>query len=143
MRHMYTADVPTTPRRYGMPWPGPATGRDAEDAGCAAFCAGEFADSEAYLTVAEMAAHTRQAGGCELGVHSGPGTASGHHDDPVSQPEDLIQIAVLEDNVLVEHYVSRDSQSSLIAATTTGLFQSGRPDWKASRVNRSKSALSP
>ncbi|WP_030326366.1 LLM class flavin-dependent oxidoreductase [Streptomyces sp. NRRL B-3229] len=47
--------------RFGMPWPGRDVGREAEQAGVGAFCAGEFADHDAYLTVAEVVAHTEHA----------------------------------------------------------------------------------
>jgi 5,10-methylenetetrahydromethanopterin reductase len=41
--------------KWGMPWPGADLARQCEDAGAAAFCAGEFADVSAYVTAAEMA----------------------------------------------------------------------------------------
>ena len=47
--------------RFGMPWPGRDVAREAEEAGVGAFCAGEFADHDAYLTVAEIVAHTERA----------------------------------------------------------------------------------
>ena len=46
---------------WGMPWPGAEIARSAEQAGCAAFCAGEFANRNAYVTLAEMAAGTTSA----------------------------------------------------------------------------------
>jgi 5,10-methylenetetrahydromethanopterin reductase len=46
---------------YGMPWPGAEVASDAEAAGVSAFVAGEFADHEAYLTVAEMVHGSRKA----------------------------------------------------------------------------------
>lgn len=46
---------------WGMRWPGPEVGRIAEDAGCSAFCTGEFVDGNAYLSLAEMASSTRTA----------------------------------------------------------------------------------
>lgn len=46
---------------WGMRWPGPDVGRRAETAGCEAFCTGEFADGNAYLSLAEMAANTTTA----------------------------------------------------------------------------------
>src|SRR5690606_246448 len=46
---------------WGMRWPGPDVGRRAEAAGCAAFCTGEFADGNAYMALAEMAANTTTA----------------------------------------------------------------------------------
>ncbi|MGW2048906.1 LLM class flavin-dependent oxidoreductase [Streptomyces sp. NPDC001858] len=47
--------------RFGMPWPGRDVAREAEQAGVGAFCAGEFADHDAYLTVADIVAHTEHA----------------------------------------------------------------------------------
>ncbi len=44
-----------------MPWPGAEIARQAEQAGCQAFCAGEFADRNAYVALAEMAATTQTA----------------------------------------------------------------------------------
>lgn len=46
---------------WGLPWPGPSLAADAEKAGAAAFCSGEFVDANAYVTAAEMAAESTQA----------------------------------------------------------------------------------
>ena len=46
---------------WGMRWPGPEVGPRAEAAGCEAFCTGEFADGNAYISLAEMAANTTTA----------------------------------------------------------------------------------
>jgi len=46
---------------WGMPWPGAAIAREAELAGALAFCAGEFANTNAYVALAEMAAATTTA----------------------------------------------------------------------------------
>ena len=46
---------------WGLPWPGPELGRQAEAAGASAFCAGEFADLSAYVTTTEMALNTTTA----------------------------------------------------------------------------------
>ena len=46
---------------WGLPWPGPALATQAEAAGAQAFCAGEFADLNAYITATEMALGTSQA----------------------------------------------------------------------------------
>ncbi|HVV12704.1 LLM class flavin-dependent oxidoreductase [Amycolatopsis sp.] len=46
---------------WGLPWPGAEIAAEAEKAGAAAFCAGEFADHNAYLSTAEMAAGTTTA----------------------------------------------------------------------------------
>jgi 5,10-methylenetetrahydromethanopterin reductase len=46
---------------WGLPWPGPALAAQAETAGAQAFCAGEFADLNAYVTAAEMALGTASA----------------------------------------------------------------------------------
>ena len=59
---------PATLKGWGMPWPGADIARQAEQGGCAAFCAGEFANRNAYLTLAEMAANTTTA-------HVGTGVA--------------------------------------------------------------------
>src|SRR6202012_4562563 len=45
---------------WGLPWPGPALATQAEDAGATAFCAGEFADLDAYVTSTEMAPGTSE-----------------------------------------------------------------------------------
>lgn len=47
--------------QWGLPWPGPEVAAAAEQAGAAAFCAGEFADVNAYLTAGEMVASTQHA----------------------------------------------------------------------------------
>lgn len=44
-----------------MPWPGAEVAADAERRGAVAFCAGEFADHNAYLTVGEMIGDTTSA----------------------------------------------------------------------------------
>lgn len=54
--------------KWGMPWPGTELAHRCEAAGAAAFCAGEFADSGAYVTAAEMAQTTTRA-------RTGPGIA--------------------------------------------------------------------
>lgn len=46
---------------FGMPWPGRDVAREAERAGVGAFCAGEFVDHDAYLTVADIVANTEHA----------------------------------------------------------------------------------
>jgi 5,10-methylenetetrahydromethanopterin reductase len=47
--------------RFGMPWPGPEVAAEAERAGAGAFCAGDFADHDAYVSLAQMAAGTSTA----------------------------------------------------------------------------------
>ncbi|MFD7205672.1 LLM class flavin-dependent oxidoreductase [Streptomyces sp. NPDC059893] len=47
--------------RFGMPWPGPDVAREAEAAGVEVFCTGEFADHDAYISLAEMVAGTERA----------------------------------------------------------------------------------
>ncbi|WP_216898456.1 LLM class flavin-dependent oxidoreductase [Nocardia alni] len=47
--------------RFGMPWPGADVGREAEQAGVTAFCAGDFVDRDAYTTLAEIVAGTEHA----------------------------------------------------------------------------------
>ncbi|MGE2834855.1 LLM class flavin-dependent oxidoreductase [Mycobacterium sp. SMC-4] len=54
--------------QWGMPWPGTELARRCEDAGAAAFCAGEFADTSAYVTASEMVRGTTRA-------RTGPGIA--------------------------------------------------------------------
>ncbi|MGD9793962.1 MAG: LLM class flavin-dependent oxidoreductase [Acidimicrobiia bacterium] len=44
-----------------MPWPGPEIAREAEEAGAQAFCTGEFADRNAYVTLTQMAMATTTA----------------------------------------------------------------------------------
>jgi 5,10-methylenetetrahydromethanopterin reductase len=46
---------------WAMPWPGTEVAQIAEAAGCQAFCAGEFADRNAYIALAEMALTTTTA----------------------------------------------------------------------------------
>jgi 5,10-methylenetetrahydromethanopterin reductase len=46
---------------WGMPWPGAEVAAEAEEQGMTAFCAGEFADHDAYLTAHEMATTTAKA----------------------------------------------------------------------------------
>jgi alkanesulfonate monooxygenase SsuD/methylene tetrahydromethanopterin reductase-like flavin-dependent oxidoreductase (luciferase family) len=46
---------------WGMPWPGSALAAQAEAAGASAFCSGEFADLNAYVTTTEMAHNTSTA----------------------------------------------------------------------------------
>lgn len=48
-------------RGWAMPWPGAELAASAEDAGATAFCTGEFANRNAYVTLGEMAAHTKSA----------------------------------------------------------------------------------
>jgi 5,10-methylenetetrahydromethanopterin reductase len=44
--------------KWGLPWPGETMAAQAEAAGASAFCAGEFADLNAYVTSTEMARGT-------------------------------------------------------------------------------------
>ncbi len=53
----------------------------------------------------------------------------------IRQREDLTQIAVLEDKVLVEHYVARESQTSLIGNVYLGRVQNVLPS-HGGRVHR-------
>jgi 5,10-methylenetetrahydromethanopterin reductase len=53
--------VSTVESGWAMPWPGADLARTAERAGCQAFCSGEFADRNAYVSLAEMAATTTTA----------------------------------------------------------------------------------
>ncbi|MGE2692790.1 LLM class flavin-dependent oxidoreductase [Mycolicibacterium pulveris] len=54
--------------KWGMPWPGADLAAQCESAGATAFCAGEFADTGAYVTASEMAHTTTHA-------ITGPGVA--------------------------------------------------------------------
>ena len=56
----------------------------------------------------------------------------------VRQRQDLIQIAVLEDNVLVEHYVARESQTSLIGNVYLGRVQNVLPSMEAAFIDIGK-----
>lgn len=47
--------------KWGMPWPGAELAHRCEEAGAAAFCAGEFADASAYVTASEMARVSTEA----------------------------------------------------------------------------------
>lgn len=47
--------------KWGLPWPGPELAAKAEAAGASAFCSGEFADHDAYVTSTEMAHATSKA----------------------------------------------------------------------------------
>ena len=51
----------TSPMRWALPWPGNELAAAAESAGARAFCAGEFADVNAYVTATEMASRTTTA----------------------------------------------------------------------------------
>jgi 5,10-methylenetetrahydromethanopterin reductase len=51
----------TLDRGWAMPWPGAEVAKEAESAGSQAFCAGEFANGNAYMALAEMAAATTTA----------------------------------------------------------------------------------
>lgn len=56
----------------------------------------------------------------------------------IRQREDLTQIAVLEDSVLVEHYVARESQTSLIGNVYLGRVQNVLPSMEAAFVDIGK-----
>ncbi len=56
----------------------------------------------------------------------------------IRQREDLTQIAVLEDKVLVEHYVSRESQNSLIGNVYLGRVQNVLPSMEAAFIDIGK-----
>ena len=45
----------TLERGWGMPWPGAEIAAEAEAAGALAFCAGEFANHNAYVSLAVVA----------------------------------------------------------------------------------------
>ncbi len=56
----------------------------------------------------------------------------------VRQRDDITQIAVLEDKVLVEHYVARESQTSLIGNVYLGRVQNVLPSMEAAFVDIGK-----
>ncbi|MDQ3628978.1 MAG: Rne/Rng family ribonuclease, partial [Actinomycetota bacterium] len=56
----------------------------------------------------------------------------------IRQREDLSQIAVLEDGVLVEHYVARESQTSLIGNVYLGRVQNVLPSMEAAFIDVGK-----
>ena len=56
----------------------------------------------------------------------------------IRQRADLIQIGVLEDKVLVEHYVARESQTSLIGNVYLGRVQNVLPSMEAAFVDIGK-----
>jgi len=56
----------------------------------------------------------------------------------VRQRSDVTQIAVLEDSVLVEHYVARDSQTSLIGNVYLGRVQNVLPSMEAAFIDIGK-----
>jgi ribonuclease E len=56
----------------------------------------------------------------------------------IRQKGDITQIAVLEDNVLVEHYVARESQTSLIGNVYLGRVQNVLPSMEAAFIDIGK-----
>jgi ribonuclease E len=56
----------------------------------------------------------------------------------IRQRDDLTQIAVLEDKVLVEHYVARESQASLIGNVYLGRVQNVLPSMEAAFIDIGK-----
>ena len=56
----------------------------------------------------------------------------------VRQRKDLTQIAVIEDKVLVEHYVARDSQTSIIGNVYLGRVQNVLPSMEAAFIDIGK-----
>jgi ribonuclease E len=56
----------------------------------------------------------------------------------IRQRGDITQIAVLEDNVLVEHYVARESQTSLIGNVYLGRVQNVLPSMEAAFIDIGK-----
>jgi ribonuclease E len=56
----------------------------------------------------------------------------------IRQREDVTQIGVIEDNVLVEHYVARESQTSLIGNVYLGRVQNVLPSMEAAFIDIGK-----
>jgi len=73
------------PTRFGMPWPGAEIATEAEAAGFSAFCCGEFADHDPYVTTTQMAAATTSA-------QIGPGIAYAFSRTPFAHATALRQI---------------------------------------------------
>src|SRR6185312_4254111 len=53
----------------------------------------------------------------------------------IRQRDDVTQIGVIEDNVLVEHYVARESQTSLIGNVYLGRVQNVLPSMEAAFID--------
>jgi alkanesulfonate monooxygenase SsuD/methylene tetrahydromethanopterin reductase-like flavin-dependent oxidoreductase (luciferase family) len=47
--------------QFGLPWPGAEVAQEAESAGIAAFCTGDFVDNDAYEVLADMVEHSATA----------------------------------------------------------------------------------
>jgi 5,10-methylenetetrahydromethanopterin reductase len=73
--------------QFGLPWSNAEVAREAEDAGIAAFCNGDYADRDAYFSLAEMIAGTRTA-------MVGPGIAYGFSRSPFAHATAIRQAAV-------------------------------------------------
>jgi alkanesulfonate monooxygenase SsuD/methylene tetrahydromethanopterin reductase-like flavin-dependent oxidoreductase (luciferase family) len=73
------------PTRYGMPWASAQIAQEAEAAGFSAFCSGEFADHDPYVTTTQMAAATSAA-------QIGPGVAYAFSRTPFAHATALRQI---------------------------------------------------
>lgn len=58
---MSNGDSASVTPRFGVPWQGAGFAQEAEDAGVAAFCTGEFVDHDAYTVLTEMALGSRDA----------------------------------------------------------------------------------
>jgi len=56
-----TSPQPAESRRWGLPWPGAEIAAEAEQSGGEAFCTGEFADRDAYVSLAQLAEKTERA----------------------------------------------------------------------------------
>ena len=95
-------------RRVGLPWPGAGVAAEAEAAGAAAFCTGEFADHDAYVTTTQMVAATSAA-------HVGPGIAYAFSRTPFAHAAALRQL----------HKVAGDR---LFVGLGSGAFRINR-DW--------------
>ena len=55
-------------QRWGLPFPGAEIAAEAENAGAEAFCVGEFANHDAYVSLAQVVSQTDPA-------RVGPGVA--------------------------------------------------------------------
>lgn len=95
-------------RRVGLPWPGAEVAAEAEAAGVSAFCTGEFAGHDAYVTTTQMVAATSTA-------QVGPGIAYAFSRTPFAHAAALRQL----------HKVAGDR---LFVGLGSGAFRINR-DW--------------
>ncbi|HVU71375.1 MAG TPA: LLM class flavin-dependent oxidoreductase [Mycobacteriales bacterium] len=108
-------------RRAGLPWPGAEVAAEAEAAGVAAFCTGEFADHDAYVTTTQMAVATTAA-------RIGPGIAYAFSRTPFAHAAALRQL----------HKIAGDR---LFVGLGSGAFRINR-DWFGVAADRPLARMS-